>query len=164
MFCADTFMIAHNHSFKVSVPPCFLDTGSCCVAQNGLKLSILLPWPPKCWDYRCKTPRLATSIPLYTVFPLPASFKTQCEQHSLQEVFSDCTYACPLRELLLWLSLTLSKTCYPTFFQYFPRHLRGLRLFFYLAALTFQCAADTLRRSLRRPILGISLEICAQQG
>jgi hypothetical protein len=29
-----------------------LETGYCCVAQAGLKLSILLLWPPKCWDYR----------------------------------------------------------------------------------------------------------------
>jgi hypothetical protein len=28
-------------------------TGSCYVAQASLELEILLPHPPKCWDYRC---------------------------------------------------------------------------------------------------------------
>jgi hypothetical protein len=27
-------------------------TGSDCVAQASLKLTILLPWPPEGWDYR----------------------------------------------------------------------------------------------------------------
>jgi hypothetical protein len=30
----------------------FLKTGSCCVAQAGFELVILLPHPSKCWDYR----------------------------------------------------------------------------------------------------------------
>jgi hypothetical protein len=32
---------------------------SCYTAQAGLKLSILLPQPPKCWDYSCEPPYLA---------------------------------------------------------------------------------------------------------
>jgi hypothetical protein len=30
----------------------FFETGFHCVAQAGLKLLILLPLPPDCWDYR----------------------------------------------------------------------------------------------------------------
>jgi hypothetical protein len=30
----------------------FFQTGSVCVAQVGLELSILWPQSPKCWDYR----------------------------------------------------------------------------------------------------------------
>jgi hypothetical protein len=33
------------------------ETGSCYVAQAGLKLEILQP--PECWDYRHAPPRLA---------------------------------------------------------------------------------------------------------
>jgi hypothetical protein len=31
----------------------FFEIGAYYVAQAGLKLLILLPQPPKCWDYRC---------------------------------------------------------------------------------------------------------------
>jgi hypothetical protein len=34
----------------------FFDTESCFVAQDGLKLTVILPQPPECWDYRCITP------------------------------------------------------------------------------------------------------------
>jgi hypothetical protein len=34
-------------------PPFFLETGSLCVAQAGLKLDTLLFLLPECWDYRC---------------------------------------------------------------------------------------------------------------
>jgi hypothetical protein len=32
----------------------FFETGSCHLAQAGLELSILLPQPLKCWNYRCE--------------------------------------------------------------------------------------------------------------
>jgi hypothetical protein len=32
---------------------CFFETGSHYVAETGLDLMILLPPPPKCWDYKC---------------------------------------------------------------------------------------------------------------
>jgi hypothetical protein len=35
---------------------CFAVTGSHYVAQTALELAILLPQPPKCWDYRCVAP------------------------------------------------------------------------------------------------------------
>jgi hypothetical protein len=41
----------------------FLGIGSHCVPQVGLELSILLPQPPKCWDYRCAPPCLAQPLP-----------------------------------------------------------------------------------------------------
>jgi hypothetical protein len=31
---------------------CFFETQFCYIAQAGLELMILLPWAPKCWDYR----------------------------------------------------------------------------------------------------------------
>jgi hypothetical protein len=37
---------------------CF-ETGFWYVAQGGLKLSILLPQPPECWNYRCELSHLA---------------------------------------------------------------------------------------------------------
>jgi hypothetical protein len=36
-----------------------VETGSHCEAQTGLDLAILLPQPPKCWDYKCVPPLLA---------------------------------------------------------------------------------------------------------
>jgi hypothetical protein len=36
----------------------FFKTGSHYVAQVGLELLILLPLPPKCFDYRCMPPSL----------------------------------------------------------------------------------------------------------
>jgi hypothetical protein len=38
--------VIHQREKKVFV------TGSGCVAKAGLELKILLPQPPKCWDYR----------------------------------------------------------------------------------------------------------------
>jgi hypothetical protein len=38
---------------------CVLETGSHFLAQASFKLTILLPWPPKCWDYSCVPPCLA---------------------------------------------------------------------------------------------------------
>jgi hypothetical protein len=35
----------------------FFEVGFCYVAQAGLKLMILLPQSPRCWDYKC--------VPLY---------------------------------------------------------------------------------------------------
>jgi hypothetical protein len=29
------------------------------VSQAGLELTLILPQPPECWDYRCATPCLA---------------------------------------------------------------------------------------------------------
>jgi hypothetical protein len=37
---------------------CF-ETGSHYAAQADLKLEILLPQPPECWDYRCAPPHFA---------------------------------------------------------------------------------------------------------
>jgi hypothetical protein len=34
----------------------FLKTRAHYIAQVGLKLAILLPQPPECWDYRCAPP------------------------------------------------------------------------------------------------------------
>lgn len=31
----------------------FFETGSCYTPQTGLKLGLLLPWPPGHWDYTC---------------------------------------------------------------------------------------------------------------
>jgi hypothetical protein len=45
----------------------FVETGSCCAAQAGLKLKIPLLQPPKCWDYRCAPPLPA--FPVYKEAP-----------------------------------------------------------------------------------------------
>jgi hypothetical protein len=37
----------------------FFEIGSCHVAQADLELAILLPQPPKYWDYRCDSLHLA---------------------------------------------------------------------------------------------------------
>jgi hypothetical protein len=36
----------------------FLETGSCQVAQAGLKLAVLVPQSPECWDYGLDPPQL----------------------------------------------------------------------------------------------------------
>jgi hypothetical protein len=36
----------------------FFETGSHYVSQAGLELTVLLPQPPECWDYRCAPPCL----------------------------------------------------------------------------------------------------------
>jgi hypothetical protein len=41
------------HTFVTKKIYTFLEAGSHYVAQAGLKLTVLLPWPLKCWDYRC---------------------------------------------------------------------------------------------------------------
>jgi hypothetical protein len=38
----------------------FFQRGSRHVAQAGLELVILLPQPPKCWNYRCVPPHSAS--------------------------------------------------------------------------------------------------------
>jgi hypothetical protein len=42
------------------------ETGSCYVAQAGLKLVVLLLQPPECWDYRRALPHPAHSVFLYS--------------------------------------------------------------------------------------------------
>jgi hypothetical protein len=44
--------------FVVVVAVVVSESGSGYVAQAGLKLSVLLSQPPKCWDYRCASPLL----------------------------------------------------------------------------------------------------------
>jgi hypothetical protein len=39
-----------------------LETVSCCIAQAGLKLMLLLPQSPRCWDYRRELPHLAQGV------------------------------------------------------------------------------------------------------
>jgi hypothetical protein len=46
----------------------FLKTGSCFVVQVGLDFVILLPQPPKCWDYRSVPPCSALLVPLFFFF------------------------------------------------------------------------------------------------
>jgi hypothetical protein len=42
----------------------FENTGSHCIVQGDFKLVILLPWPPKFWNYRhIYTPCLAVAFP-----------------------------------------------------------------------------------------------------
>jgi hypothetical protein len=38
---------------------CLFDTGFYCAAQAGLKLAVLLPLPPTCWDCSCAQPGLS---------------------------------------------------------------------------------------------------------
>jgi hypothetical protein len=38
------------------------ETGYCYIAQPGLELTILLPQPPKCWDYRHAPTHVASSF------------------------------------------------------------------------------------------------------
>jgi hypothetical protein len=44
-----------QHSLTCLFLFCFVlfETGSWYIAQDGLKLMILLPQSPECWDYRC---------------------------------------------------------------------------------------------------------------
>jgi hypothetical protein len=42
----------------IFVVVCLFLSDSDCIAQSGLKLEILLPQPPKCWDYRRAPPPL----------------------------------------------------------------------------------------------------------
>jgi hypothetical protein len=37
---------------------CFFEAESHITTQDGLEFSVLLPQPPKCWDYRCVSPQL----------------------------------------------------------------------------------------------------------
>jgi hypothetical protein len=41
-----------NTSIFPKILVLFSETGSYCIAQVDLKLMILLPQPPECWDYR----------------------------------------------------------------------------------------------------------------
>jgi hypothetical protein len=50
----------------ISAQFCFFETGSWSVAQTGLELSIFLPQPPKCWDYRYAPPHLFFCLARYT--------------------------------------------------------------------------------------------------
>jgi hypothetical protein len=50
---------------------CFFETGPYCVAQAGLKLELLLPLPPECWDrmYLCTwLSSIISSHPVYGHF------------------------------------------------------------------------------------------------
>jgi hypothetical protein len=47
----------------------FFDTGSYFVAQAGLELTILLPLPPECWNYRLTSPEI--SFLMKPLFPHP---------------------------------------------------------------------------------------------
>jgi hypothetical protein len=47
---------------KHSVFILYFETGSHSVTQANLELSILLPQPPKCWDYRCVAPHPAKDV------------------------------------------------------------------------------------------------------
>jgi hypothetical protein len=44
---------------------CYFVTESHCVVQAGLKLAILLPQPPQCWDFRRTPPHLAPHESLF---------------------------------------------------------------------------------------------------
>jgi hypothetical protein len=67
-----TLLMYNNHSEKVSqrcaygngVIFFFFESGLTTAAQAGLKLMILLPQPPKCWDYRHATLCLARFLSL----------------------------------------------------------------------------------------------------
>jgi hypothetical protein len=48
----------------------FLETGSHYVTQAGLRLKILLPQPPQCWDYKCVPPCPASILFLINLFSL----------------------------------------------------------------------------------------------
>jgi hypothetical protein len=48
-----------SHQGPASLYFWFFETGSGYVAQTALELKILLPPPPKCWDYKCIPPHLA---------------------------------------------------------------------------------------------------------
>ena len=55
------------------------------------------------------------TVPLRMLFPLPTSFKTQCGQYFLQEIFPDCTHAHPLRSPALSFLPILSQNL-PSYF------------------------------------------------
>jgi hypothetical protein len=65
----------------------FFETGSCYVAQAGLKLEILLPQPLQCWDYRCVPPYPATWINLKHT----SSEKHQYEKSAYGVIFNEMT-------------------------------------------------------------------------
>jgi hypothetical protein len=66
IFWKDCLIIKY---FKFIVTYCF-ETRSCCVAQPGFELTILLPQPPECWDYRCvaTTPGLTSCFPVLIIW------------------------------------------------------------------------------------------------
>jgi alanine-alpha-ketoisovalerate/valine-pyruvate aminotransferase len=66
------------------------ETESFCGTQAGLTLMILLPLPPKCWDYRCVPLSLVMFVSL-NIKPIHAHcVKFKSEEHSSSEVKVSC--------------------------------------------------------------------------